>query len=172
MSMGYSYEQIKAWGLEHIWPPDLPKTGKARLPTLKEYFPGLGRKPVARTRPDDGMNKTERAFAETLVLSKSRGLIDDWEREPFKVRLAGRTWYTPDFLVWPNSTPTEEARTTFAEVKGFMRDDAAVKLKIATRLYPRFRWLLVYREGRHGWEVREVTRTGIGTTPIHVPWIT
>ena len=57
------------------------------------------------------------------------------------------------------------------EIKGFMRDDAAVKIKVAAELYPCFRWLLVYRAGRHGWDVRNVTHTGIGTSPIHVPWI-
>jgi hypothetical protein len=167
MSMGYSYEQIKAWGLEHIWPPDLPKSGKARLPTLKEYFPGLGRKPMARTRPDDGMTKLERSFRDTLQDAFMKALVREWRREPITLRLAGRTRYTPDFLVvMPDSD------LVFVEIKGFMRDDAAVKLKVAAEMYPYFGWLLVTRAGRHGWEVRIVTNRGIGRTPMELPWIT
>lgn len=167
--MGLTFQQCQAWGLAHLWPEDLPKTGKVVLPgprTLKAE----PRKPVTRTRPDDGMNKTERAFSETLEQSRQSTLIARWDREPLTFRLAGKTRYTPDFLVWPDAR-NWDTRFTFVEVKGFMRDDAAVKLKVAAEMFTCFRWLLVRRAGRHGWETREVTRRGIGTTPIQVPWI-
>ena len=119
----------------------------------------------ARSRASDGMNKTERAFWQTLQRSKSEHVIVEAYREPAKLKLAGNTWYTPDFMVIPH------CETCFVEVKGFMRDDASVKLKVAAETYPSFRWLLVTRSGRHGWEVREVGPGGIGRHPIEVPWI-
>jgi hypothetical protein len=121
----------------------------------------------AREANNDGMNKTERAFAEMLGNSVH---VARWMREPIKVRLAGRTWYTPDFGVWPDPG-IQEYKFTLVEVKGFMRDDAAVKIKVAASLYPEWRWLLVRRAGRHGWLGREVTSRGIGTVPVQIPWI-
>ncbi len=160
--MGLSFTDAKRLGLGHLHPAAsggrsdesiiLELAGERALPPQKE--------------PGDGMNKTERAFAEMLNEVRQWGF--QWWREPFKIRLAGRTWYTPDFLVAPTSV---SPRLVAIEVKGFMRDDAAVKLKVAAETYPCFRWLLVRRDGRHGWEVREVTNRGIGTSPIVVPWI-
>lgn len=45
----------------------------------------------------------------------------------------------------------------FHEVKGFMRDDARVKFKVAAALYPWFEWVLVVRDGK-GWEVTYARR--------------
>jgi hypothetical protein len=113
----------------------------------------------------NGMNKTELAFWQMMAGSRLNLIVACW-REPLTFRLAGRTRYTPDFGVRIRGEPF-----TLVEVKGFMRDDAAVKLKVAADMYPCFRWLLVRRDGRHGWDVREVTRAGIGVHPIAVPWI-
>jgi len=68
--------------------------------------------------------------------------------ESIKLRLADRTWYTPDFLVvWV------DGRMEFHEVKGFMRDDAAVKLKVAAELYPWAKFILAKKiKGR--WEMK------------------
>jgi hypothetical protein len=122
--------------------------------------------PRERKSPGDGMNKTEQAFAELL---DTRYDVIKWWREPIKLRLGGRTFYTPDFLVEPAGWNWPVL--AFVEVKGFMRDDAAVKLKVAASAYPCFRWLLVVRAGRHGWEVREVDSRGIGREPVRVEWI-
>lgn len=133
---------------------------------------GLGVEPVVPSakEPDDGMNKTERAFWQHLNLAiVNCKEVRQVSREPVKFRLAGRTWYTPDFVV--TTLEPQGREFWFIEIKGFMRDDASVKLKVAAETYPCFRWLLVRRAGRHGWSVREVGRTGIGTHEIVVPWI-
>ena len=67
-----------------------------------------------------------------------------------RLRLAGRTWYTPDFLAVQHISANEHMPPLFifVEIKGFMRDDAAVKLKVAAETYPCFQWLLVRRAGR------------------------
>lgn len=111
---------------------------------------------------EDGLNKTERRFRDEVT-----SLVHRIRRESLKFRLAGRTWYTPDFIVqeFPYGTPP-----LCVEIKGFMRDDAAVKLKTAASLYPEFRWLLV-RAIKGGWDVREVTGRGIGRERIAMAWI-
>jgi hypothetical protein len=96
-------------------------------------------------------------------------------REPLKFRVAGRCWYTPDFLVVQSPHVEDGIRCpalVCVEVKGFMREDACIKLKAAADLYPTFGWILVYRGRRGGsWRVHEVTHRGIGREAIVVPWI-
>lgn len=153
-------------------------SGRSDASILRERFgveamPGqepqrLGGLPLdrpKRSKPEDGMNKTERSFRDTLEGAKSRQLITWYGRESITFRLAGRTRYTPDFLV------CGDFGQVCVEVKGYMRDDAAVKLKVAAEMYQHFGWLLVRRDGRHGWDVRKVTSRGIGTEPIRVAWI-
>jgi hypothetical protein len=158
--MGLTYEQCKQLGIEHLHPLHSGLAEQAERSHAVREDLDLGSAKPQRIRPADGLNKTERAFAEMLATQD----LQFWTQS-IKFRLAGRTWYTPDFMV------ISRGWLVFVEVKGFMRDDAAVKLKVAADMYPCFRWLLVYRAGQHGWEAREVTRTGIGAHPITVPWI-
>jgi hypothetical protein len=112
------------------------------------------------------MNKLERKFKDhVLTPAMERGAIEGFWREPIKLRLAGRTTYAPDFLVIEGT-----ARFTFVETKGFMREDANVKLKVAAAMYPVFGWLLVTRD-KWGWHVRPVDARGIGRDEITVHWI-
>lgn len=89
----------------------------------------------------DGMNKTERAYADHLEALARAGQIGFWDREPEKLRLADNTFYTPDFRVL-----TLERHIEFHEVKGYWRDDARVKIKVAARLHP-YRFVAVHRRG-------------------------
>ncbi len=163
--MGLTYAQSKAIGLGHLHPA---ASGTRSDETIIRELAGK-RAPLPHKEPGDGMNKTERAFYLMLQSAFCADQIMNFCREPIKLRLAGRTWYTPDFIV--RLFPADGSQLFAIEVKGFMRDDAAVKLKVAAETYPCFRWLLVRRKGRHGWDFREVGRTGIGTSPIIVPWI-
>lgn len=157
-----SYEDAKRLGIGHLHP--------AERDEIRPNSGGIVLPPHGSIKPDDGMNKTERDFSEMLKAGWNATQIAQWNREPITFRLAGRTRYTPDFLVWPDAR-NWDTRFTFVEVKGWLREDAAIKIKVVADLFPCFRWLLVYREGRHGWKVFEVTRKGIGTQPIQVPWI-
>ncbi len=159
--MGFTRSQCKSLGIEHMYPD--PRSDDAIIRELAgEQVP-----PPAK-EAGDGMTKLERSFFEQMSASSQ---IVKILREPYKLRLAGRTWYTPDFVVWP-VVYTGDCRPACVELKGWMREDAAVKLKVAATLYAaEWRWLLVTRAGRHGWEVHEVGRTGIGRDAIIVPWI-
>lgn len=103
-------------------------------------------KPIIR-KPGN-MNKTEAAYAANLEAKKRAGVIVDWKFEPLKFRLAKTTFYTPDFMVI-NSDNIE-----FVEVKGFWRDDARIKIKVARELYPWFAWTAV-KAHRGGWKYEE-----------------
>lgn len=98
---------------------------------------------------EDGMNKTERAYAEHLEIRRRAGQIVHWEREPEKLRLAKKTFYTPDFRV-----VTVAQEIEMHEVKGFWRDDARVKIKVAARLHP-YRFVAVHRRGGT-WEYEHI----------------
>ena len=91
------------------------------------------------------MNKTEAAYAAHLTL-----LTVEWLFESVKLRLADRTWYTPDFLVIDRGLALPVL--AFHEVKGgFIREDAWIKFKIAKELFPMFRFIAVQKT-KDGWK--------------------
>lgn len=103
------------------------------MPTVKLAVPD----------PFAGMNKTERTFALGLEAERRAGSVIAWRFEAVTLKLAFDTRYTPDFYVlYPSGN------VAFFEVKGFMRDDANVKIKVAARLFPEFTFILV-QKGTH-----------------------
>lgn len=83
------------------------------------------------------MNRLESEYAKTLEELRSEGEIVDYWYEGVTLRLAPRTSYTPDFMVM-----TSEMEIEMHEVKGFWRDDARVKFKVAADMYP-FRFVAI-----------------------------
>lgn len=120
--------------------------------------------PVKRSAgaaPRDKMNKTEKAFSQYLELLRKTGDIYWWEYEGMTLKLAFDTRYTPDFSVIIRSpSGILEVEDTFElqffETKGFMREDANVKLKVAATKFP-FRFFLVHKVGS-GWDIQEVKK--------------
>lgn len=92
------------------------------------------------------MNKTESLMAYELDLRQRAGEIKSWKFEAFKLRLADRTTYSPDFVIWHNDGSIE-----CLETKGFWQEDAKVKFKIARELFPMFRFTAL-RRTKAGWE--------------------
>ena len=112
------------------------------------------------TPPKRHGNKTEAAFADLLTLRIRAGEIQWWRFEAVKLRLADTTFYTPDFMALEN-----DGSVTFYEVKGFWRDDARVKFKVAAALYPCFRFVAVTRkkgQWQYEWAKRGVSPGGSG----------
>jgi hypothetical protein len=90
-----------------------------------------------KRRTPGTMNSLEKKYAERLEMQKQAGEILDYKFESVKFRLAPKTFYTPDFMViYPDGIG-------FHETKGFMRDDANVKLKVVAETYQWFDFLLV-----------------------------
>lgn len=116
----------------------------ARVFAPQHRFLALGRLKVG------AMNKTEAAYDRDLRDAQSLGDILWYRFEGLKLRLADNTFYTPDFAVMASDGVME-----CHEVKGFWRDDARAKIKIAAEQYP-FRFKAVQAQSKKaggGWKV-------------------
>jgi len=113
----------------------------SRRPTGKPHVPGQ-------------MNKLEKAYGLHLEAEKQEGRVLWYAFERVTLKLATDTRYTPDFMVMLASGELE-----CHEVKGFMRDDAFVKLKVAAQSFPfvfRLAKKLAVRDGG-GWDIKTVS---------------
>lgn len=95
----------------------------------------------ALTTPPDDMNKLERSYAAELERQRVAGAIKAFVAHPGSFKLGRKCFYHVDFLVIGAAGEVE-----YHETKGFMRDDAAVKLKVAARMFPWFVFKLVRRK--------------------------
>lgn len=109
-----------------------------------KHFLALGRLKTG------AMNKTEAAYERDLRDAQALGDILWYRFEGLKLRLADNCFYTPDFAVLASDNVIE-----LHEVKGFWRDDARAKIKIAAEQYP-FRFKAVKalpKKAGGGWAV-------------------
>jgi hypothetical protein len=105
------------------------------------------------------MNKTERRFAQRLELMRRGGQIRWYKFEPFRLILAPRTTYKPDFLV-----VELDGSHTLYEVKGHWEDDARVKIKWAAQDFPCYRVVAVqWRKGE--WVYEHIPAPAMGNAP-------
>lgn len=95
-------------------------------------------------------SKLERAYADRLDLLVKLGEIRAWRYEPTKFHLANRCTYTPDFEV-----EMLDGKIEYHETKGWGREDAIIKLKMAARLNQDHVFKLVKRE-RSRWIIKIV----------------
>jgi len=92
------------------------------------------------------LNKTERRY-----LGELRRLGYPYIGiQNITLKLADDTRYTCDF-----NFLDENGHLVFDEVKGFFRDDAKVKIKVAARQYRMFKFRVV-RKTKTGWDIQEV----------------
>lgn len=107
-----------------------------------------GTAPRLRQKTGPKLNKTETAFYLHLVSH-----IPGAKVMPHAITLvlANGCRYTPDFYV-----EMPEGRDRFYETKGFMRDDAAVKLKVAASTFTRFDFYLASRKKGGRWEIQRI----------------
>ena len=102
-----------------------------------------------RVNADTGMNRTEALYSAHLHVLRAAGEVADFKFEPLKLKLAGSTFYSPDFLVVLPCGKLE-----LHEVKGHWMDDARVKIKVAAQSFPWLIFKAIKRSGR-GWETEE-----------------
>lgn len=89
--------------------------------------------------PEDRLNKTEREFLERLR-NDVYGHMQHIGIQSLTLQLGFDCRYTPDF--W---TRMQGGDFRLWEVKGFMRDDARVKLITAARMFPFWTFVLVQK---------------------------
>jgi hypothetical protein len=93
-----------------------------------------------RLGPSRKMNKTEAAYDAHLRSLRDRLYV--WHLfEGITLKIANDTRYTPDFAV-----QTVSGQIELHEVKGFWREDAKIKIKVAAEMFP-FRFIAVKRDG-------------------------
>jgi hypothetical protein len=102
---------------------------------------------IRHTTDEDRLNKTERLFLAYLRALNAGGWVGV---QCLTLKLGHDTRYTPDFWSW-----SEAGELCAWEVKGFFRDDAKVKIKVAARMFPRFVFTLAFKS-KEGWEFQEV----------------
>jgi hypothetical protein len=111
-------------------PPDVQAQVKAQIAAEdRQRYAGVLESIIPEDRK--GMNKTEWRYADHLDNLIRLGEVKEWAFEADKLTLGHRCTYTPDFRV-----TFADGRIEYHEVKGFWRDDARVKIKVAARLNP------------------------------------
>ena len=110
-----------------------------------------------------GLNKTEQAFFDYLTAREEPGVLRNvLPPQSITLRIANGCRYTPDFMVAyhvQHDDGNGYAQELVAyEVKGFLRDDAAVKIKVAATAFPWIAFNLVTKlpGGGGGWSISEV----------------
>jgi hypothetical protein len=96
--------------------------------------------------PYRGMNGLERDFAHLL---ESQGVT--YRFNAVRLKLGEGAWFKPDFVT------CEETGMRIFETKGFMREAANVRIKVAASLYPMWPFFLVKRVGGE-WTFEEVKK--------------
>lgn len=140
-------------------------TGKAkRLPSRLGTNSGVAPRreavapppgPRIQPKPADGdtpkyRSKLEARYAGYLEALRHTGEIRTVRYEAIRLELAPNTTILVDFFVeLPDRT------CELHEVKGFMREDAWIKLKVGAARWPHYRWFVVTRR-KGDWIVKRV----------------
>ena len=95
------------------------------------------------------MNRLEGAYANHLDQEKREGRIEYWVFESVKFGIGAGAWFCPDFMIMRTDGQIE-----FHETKGFMREAANFRLKVAADKYP-FRFVLI-KLMKSGWIRKEI----------------
>jgi len=121
-------------------------------------IPEPAAKPAKKAGPrirqnSDGLNKTEQAFFDYLKSAFPHRFVN---AQALTLKIGNGCRYTPDFSV-ASFHDGEPGDVQCYEVKGHMRDDAAVKIKVAASAFPWITFFLVSRAKQGGgWEFQKV----------------
>ena len=138
--------------LKHLTSAPAPTTTApmiAKMPVAKVETTQVT-KPRRLRQDTKGPNKTEKAFEEWL---RTHWTFEYLHVQGVTLLLANGVRYTPDFVV------SDGVEISAFETKGFMRDDASVKIKVAARVFPWIRFHLVTKQSKKdggGWTIEKV----------------
>ena len=85
----------------HLYDKAKPNVDVQLIESCNRKLIELGSKPMIPA----GMNQTESRWMDGLEADKRRGMVFEYAYEPFAMRLADHTTYTPDFVVVHESSP-------------------------------------------------------------------
>lgn len=94
-----------------------------------------------------GMNGLEKKYALYLDECIKIGKVSDWKFEKITLHLGISLKYLPDFFI-----VTGDGYIEFHDTKGFWRDDARAKIKMAAEMFPCITFRAVKLIKDKGWE--------------------
>ncbi len=106
------------------------------------------------------MNKLERHYADHLRTLQLAGEIHSYAFERHNLKLADKTYFKPDFEVM-----LPDGSIEFHEVKGYMQEDANVKLKVAAQQFPQYVFRLIQWDKWTGWKMITLPPHGKDESP-------
>lgn len=107
---------------------------------------------VVKATPGEPCNSWECDYAGMLaVLQVHDKSVAAWGYQPIRFRIAGGCFFTPDFVV-----RYADGRIVAVDVKGYMREAARIRIRIAAEKYP---WMqfIVARKKHEKWETEIVS---------------
>src|ERR1043165_7037431 len=119
MKKRFSEQDLSNMGLVKQADGSYKKTGAAKI--ISDPVPVINLKvnKIKNTFVEGKMNKWEQSYKLHLQNLQMTGEISWFMFEAFSFRLAGGTWYRPDFIV-----VTADGKMQVHEVKGRWQDDA------------------------------------------------
>lgn len=121
----------------------LPKEWEGRVASESLKLPEVS--PTPR-----GMNKLELRWSQELELERQAGTIRGWRFNEIRLKLADGSWFKCDFWV-----VCADGSVRMDETKGYWRESARVRIRVAARLFPEFRFRAIQWKGHAGWKVEE-----------------
>jgi hypothetical protein len=116
---------------------------KGREPKVEQVTPHV-------ITDEERLNKTERAYLAFLRLERPGRRIGIQE---ITIKLAFDCRFTPDFSFFGGDTV--HPQFVLDDVKGFQREDALIKARMAAHLFPEWVFRIVFKEG-NGWRCEVV----------------
>jgi len=101
----------------------------------------------AKHTDEQKLNKTEKAY---LAVLRSLG-VKNLGIQNITLKIADDCRFTPDF-----NYLAESGVMIFVDVKGFQREDAFIKIKVAARMFPQFGFQIVKKDRNIGWDVQAI----------------
>lgn len=126
-------------------------------------IPKKFRRAKARARHVPGqMNKTEQEYDSLLESQIRSGEIVSFGFESIKLKLADKTFFTPDFFVEyaTGEMVFHEVKAATSKGKVLCEDDARVKIKVAAQQYPQFGFVVAAKLPAKiggGWKVEVIS---------------
>jgi hypothetical protein len=146
-------EDFKAWQRGEYVPKKAEKSFLEKWENVINQTTKPTRKARGRGKHIPGsMNKLEQRYADELKLAERTLAIEWWAFEPIKLKLADKTYYTPDFCVMHLDGTIEFVETKGKKCAGYYcEDDAKVKIKVAAKMFPMFAFVIKWPLKEGGW---------------------
>ena len=112
--------------------------------------------------PRSEMNKGESVYKQWLEILQKGDLIIAWFFQSWTFKLASDCRYTPDFAVlrFPHQWTLVDVKGRKVKPDGsqtyWAEEDAKIKIKVAAKMFPMFRWVIAFPLQNGEWQEVEI----------------